>query len=99
MGNFITQFYSKGCDFMTLEKKGARCIDRLGRVVITSGVRKDLGLESGTYVEFFVDYQQNCVIIKKYNDACALCGSNSGLVEMDGKYLCKGCVDKISGLG
>lgn len=84
---------------MALEKKGARCIDALGRVVIPRDVRRALGFESGESVEFFVDNQKNSLIIRKYNSTCSLCGSSDELVELDGKYLCKKCIGKVSKLG
>lgn len=103
IGNFI--YYTvinlliiRERDIVTLEKKGARCIDALGRVVIPRDVRKALGFESGESVEFFVDNKKNSLIIRKYNSTCALCGSSDELTELDGKYVCKDCVKKISKL-
>ena len=84
---------------MALEKKGARCIDALGRVVIPRDVRRALGFESGESVEFFVDNQKNSLIIRKYNSTCALCGSSDELVELDGKKKRKKCIGKVSKLG
>lgn len=84
---------------MALEKRGARCVDGLGRIVIPRDVRRTLGFESGESVEFFVDSQKNSLIIRKYNSTCTLCGSSDDLVEIDGKHLCKNCVGKISDLG
>lgn len=84
---------------MNIEKKGTRCIDGLGRVVIPRDVRRALGFESGVPVEFFVDNQTNSLIIRKYNSTCALCGSCKELVEFEGKQICKHCVGKISDLG
>ncbi len=84
---------------MALEKRGARCVDSLGRIVVPKNLRDEVGFGIGEYVEFFLDKEQNSVIMKKYTNACTLCGSNGELVELDGKYLCKSCVDKISSLG
>ena len=84
---------------MALEKKGARCIDALGRVVIPRDVRRALGFESGESVEFFVDNQKNSLIIRKYNSTCSLCGSSDELVELDGKKKRKKCIGKVSKLG
>lgn len=81
-----------------MEKKGTRHIDELGRLVIPITIRKALDINVGDTVEFFVDYSQNSIIIKKYNNSCTFCGSYDHLKSLGGKYICHDCISKISSL-
>ena len=82
-----------------MEKKGARRIDSLGRVVLPMEIRKLLNINSGDYVEFFVDNMENKVIIKKYNESCIFCGSTRDLKNFDSKFICDECISGITKLG
>lgn len=82
-----------------MEKKGTRKIDELGRIVIPADIRKSLEINVGDFVEFFVDYSQNSVIIKKYSSSCVFCGSHSNLNNFNEKSICSDCISKISNLG
>ena len=82
----------------SLEKKGTRRIDELGRLVIPISIRKAFDINVGDHVEFFVDYSQNSIIIKKYNNSCTFCGSSDHLKSLGGKYICHDCISKISSL-
>lgn len=81
-----------------MEKKGTRRIDELGRLVIPISIRKAFDINVGDQVEFFVDYSQNSIIIKKYNNSCTFCGSSSNLTSFNEKFICHNCISKISSL-
>lgn len=81
-----------------MEKKGTRRIDDLGRLVIPSDIRKYFNINSGDSVEFFVDYSQKSIIIKKYNDSCSFCGSMNSLSSFKEHFICSDCIEKISSL-
>lgn len=71
-----------------------REIDSVGRIVIPKQLRKELGmLEEGCKVELFSDGKQ--IILKKSESDCIFCKSETDLVEFEGKYICKSCMDKI----
>lgn len=71
-----------------------REIDGVGRIVIPMQLRKELGLvERGSRVEMFSDGKQ--ILLKKAVADCIFCKAESDLVEFEGKYLCKACLDKL----
>ena len=70
-----------------------REIDSVGRIVIPKQLRKELGmLEQGCKVEMFSDGKQ--IILKKSECECIFCKSETDLVEIEGKSICKVCIDK-----
>lgn len=70
-----------------------RKVDELGRVVIPIELRRTLGIEEGDALEIYVDGEQ--IIFKKYERGCLFCGNMEGLVEMEGKFVCPGCITKL----
>lgn len=71
-----------------------RPIDRLGRLVLPSDIRKSLGIKDGEdSVEFFTD--GDTVVIKKYRAACVFCNSYDNLVKHKGQNICQSCLDEI----
>lgn len=74
-----------------------REIDSVGRVVIPMQLRKELGIvERGSAVEMFSDGKQ--IILKKAVPTCLMCGAEEDLVEVDGKYICKVCLEKLKSI-
>ena len=73
-----------------------REIDSVGRIVIPMQLRKELGLlEPGSKLELFCDGKQ--IVAKKAVKDCVFCSSNDELTELDGKYICRTCLDKLKG--
>lgn len=71
-----------------------REIDSVGRIVLPMQLRKELGLTAtGSKVEMFSDGKQ--IICRKAVADCAFCKSEADLVELEGKYICKACIDKL----
>ncbi len=71
-----------------------REIDSVGRIVIPMQLRKELGLlEPGCKLELFSDGKQ--LIAKKAVDCCAFCSSEDELIELDGKFICRNCLEKL----
>ena len=71
-----------------------REIDSVGRVVIPMQLRKELNIvEKGSKVELYSDGKQ--IILKKAIEDCIFCKSEEELIEFDGKFICKTCLDKI----
>ncbi|MBQ3046242.1 MAG: AbrB/MazE/SpoVT family DNA-binding domain-containing protein [Clostridia bacterium] len=73
-----------------------REIDSVGRIVIPMQLRKELGLlDPGSKLELFCDGKQ--IVAKKAVKDCVFCGSSEELIELDGKYICRACLDKLKG--
>lgn len=71
-----------------------REVDSVGRIVIPMQLRKEFNIvEQGSKVELFSDGKQ--IILKKAAYCCALCKAEAELLEIDGNYICKACLDKI----
>lgn len=71
-----------------------REIDNVGRIVIPMQLRKELGLlEPGCKLELFSDGKQ--LIAKKAVESCVFCSSEAELIELDGKFICRSCVEKL----
>jgi len=78
-----------------VEKKA---LGKLGRVVIPSHVRNEIGLESGDPIGVYVDGNQ--IIIRPLNltDECALCGRTRRLVDHRRKKVCESCIRELAGV-
>lgn len=66
-----------------------RKIDELGRVTLPIELRRNLDIDERDPVEIFVD--DDSIILKKYQATCIFCGQNEGLIEYNGKSVCKAC--------
>lgn len=70
-----------------------RKVDELGRIVLPKELRTVLGIDIKDPLEIFTDNQY--IVLKKYNPACIVCGSMKELVNMNGKNICKKCVEDL----
>lgn len=70
-----------------------RKVDELGRIVLPKELRTVLGIDIKDPLEIFTDNQY--IVLKKYNPACIVCGSMKELVNMNGKNICKKCIDDL----
>ena len=70
-----------------------RAIDKLGRLVIPSNIRKSFNLEEGVYLEFFTD--GDSIIIKKYRPSCIFCKSTKEIVPFKEHMICKACLKDL----
>ena len=70
-----------------------RPIDELGRIVIPKTIRTKLGMTDGTLVEIYVEGKN--IVLAKNTSSCLLCSGGDELVELDGKKLCRACIQKI----
>ena len=71
-----------------------RRVDDLGRVVIPSHIRHELGFEAGTRLNF--ELKGDELIITKAAHTCAVCNSENDLKEINGKYICRKCMEKLN---
>ncbi len=72
-----------------------RGLDNMGRVVIPKEIRKFLDMKEGEDC-FEILMQDDCIVLKKHNPTCVLCGSADDLIELDGKLVCKACIDALN---
>ena len=70
-------------------------VDDLGRIVIPIKIRRMLDFDKGSCLEVFTEEQN--LIIRKYVSSCAFCQSEENLTEHKGKFICKSCLDAITG--
>lgn len=72
----------------------AHKLDSEGRLVIPAEIRKRLGLEPGTPLEFFT--RGSTVIVRPYRPGCAICGECSGIVRIGAVALCRDCIRQFA---
>lgn len=76
-----------------MEKKGARRIDELGRIVIPKEIRRMFEFKEGDFVEFFTD--ESNIVLRKYVNSCTFCESTDNLISFRNKSICKKCISEI----
>lgn len=74
----------------------SRPIDELGRIVIPKEIRRSFKLKPRDVLEIFIE--DGCIILKKPESACVICGSEDMLDMVENKYICKKCIAKIASI-
>ena len=77
----------------------SRKVDRLGRVVLPSELRKQLEINEGDLVEIAVD-DDGRIVLEKVAHRCVFwraAGPGSELREFEHKLVCEPCVAKLTG--
>lgn len=74
----------------------SRPMDELGRIVIPKEIRRSFKIEDKDLLEIFIE--GDSIILKKAESVCVLCGSNEQIEEIDGKFICKKCIKKITSM-
>ncbi|QNR65090.1 AbrB/MazE/SpoVT family DNA-binding domain-containing protein [Paenibacillus peoriae] len=73
-----------------------RPIDSLGRIVIPKEIRESMDYEIGGSVEFFLDYENNILSIKKHTgNTCKMCGSIKNLSKFKDSMICESCINEM----
>ncbi len=70
-----------------------RRIDALGRIVIPKELRKSLSISDDDCLQIFLD--GDCIILKKNQQSCSLCGSTEDLTDFQDKKICLSCIAAI----
>jgi len=73
-----------------------RRVDELGRIVIPMELRRTLGIKVKDPLSISMDGEQ--IIIEKYRDACALCGSEDDVMMVKDRAVCSKCIADIKKL-
>lgn len=70
-----------------------RKIDELGRIVLPIELRREMEIEEKDTLSILIDGEH--IVLKKHSPSCFICGEEYGLVEFEGKKICKNCVHGI----
>lgn len=70
-----------------------RKIDELGRIVLPIELRRTLEIGEKDPIEIYVEDDK--IILKKFKQSCAFCGSNENIIEFKGKYVCADCITQL----
>ena len=71
-----------------------RKLDELGRVVLPMEMRNTLNINPKDPIEIFVE--GNEIILRKYEPNCIFCGSSDNNVLLNGKRVCRKCIEKLN---
>ena len=71
----------------------ARKLDALGRPVVPKEYRQELEWKEGDFIGIYV--YKDFLIFRKLNTKCIFCYEERKLIEFEGKYICKKCMNKI----
>ena len=70
-----------------------RELDQLGRVVIPKELRTTFGIKEGDPIEVLLNGSD--IVLRKVENGCAFCSSDSDLVAFEGKSVCRECLKKL----
>ena len=73
-----------------------RRIDELGRIVLPIELRRILELNERDRVE--ITAEDDRIILRKYEPACALCGRKEELIPYREKQICRRCADEVAAM-
>lgn len=70
-----------------------RKVDGIGRIVIPREAMRNLAINKGDSLEFFIE--DNALYLKKYCPGCVFCGSMDNLTSFKNVQVCKECMDDL----
>lgn len=80
-----------------MKRAGDLCkIDNLGRIVIPVRLRRKFDLKQNDTLEIFTE--DGSIILRKYIASCVFCGNEDDLQELNDKYVCRNCIEKLTGI-
>lgn len=71
-----------------------RTIDHLGRVRLPKELCDAMDLPTETPLEILAE--DGCIMLRRFQPACVLCGSTYNVEQIDDKSLCQECVEKVA---
>ncbi len=72
-----------------------RKVDELGRIVLPIELRRTLDIEERDALEIYVE--DDCIILRKYQQSCIFCDSTRDLINFKGRNVCADCAAKLRG--
>lgn len=73
-----------------------RRLDELGRITLPIELRRSFQIEEKDPLEIYVD--QDCIILKKYQETDVFTGATEDLIEFEGKKVSRTNVRKLAEL-
>jgi len=73
-----------------------RKIDELGRIVLPLEIRTTLNLKEGNSLAICLE--DNKIVLLPNENYCVLCKTTANLREIDSRYICLDCKEKISNM-
>jgi transcriptional pleiotropic regulator of transition state genes len=73
-----------------------RRVDALGRIVIPMEMRRVLGVNVKDPLS--ISLEGDRIVLTKYRDACAICGSQKNVSYVKGRAICASCVAEVKKL-
>ena len=73
-----------------------RKVDELDRIVLPIELRRTLNIEIKDPIEIYTD--GDCILLKKYEPACIFCGSAENIHQINGKNICRTCIDELKSI-
>lgn len=70
-----------------------RKIDELGRIVLPIEMRRTLNIDIKDPVEIYT--HDDYILLKKYEPACVFCGNPKDVVKVNGKNVCRNCIEEL----
>jgi len=74
----------------------ARNLDSLGRIAIPVEIRKRIGINRNTEMEFFIT-ESAIVMCRSESESCLLCGETKQLIQHKKSYVCIYCANSLKG--
>lgn len=74
-----------------------RMLDRNGRIVIPSELRKQLDMKNDEDC-FEIFTENDSIILKKFAPACVFCGEKGEVLTYNGHQVCLDCIDKLTAM-
>lgn len=73
-----------------------RNVDELGRIVVPKEMRTKMDILCGDPVEIFVEDDK--IVLRKYVPNCLFCGKFETVETINGKKICRACLDELKKL-
>lgn len=70
-----------------------RKLDDLGRVVIPKEIRNELEIKEKDKMQ--IDVNNNCIILRKHQQSCILCGNREKLFDFKTQKVCQKCYEEM----
>lgn len=71
-------------------------ISKTGSVTIPAALRREYGLTNGDRFKIAVDEKDGTIILQRTQGSCLFCGADQRLIVFGGRFVCDGCVEKMS---
>ncbi|MBR2722351.1 MAG: AbrB/MazE/SpoVT family DNA-binding domain-containing protein [Clostridia bacterium] len=72
-----------------------RKVDELGRFVLPSELRQEMGIEVKSSLEIFTENGR--IILQKHQPSCVFCKSSKQIVVFKEQRVCRSCIEKLQG--